>query len=112
MQINNAAPQSRRIKVVADNQLRLEPILDSGGDRYEDVADPTPDDGYWNHNNQGNQADEYSILRQILTYFFFGYVALQQVNYIGQHSYFLLCTNIQDFSDCSFSTSLWIDSKI
>jgi len=46
MQIRSAAPQSRDITVVAGNQLGLEPILDGSGDRYEDVADPTPDEGY------------------------------------------------------------------
>jgi len=46
MQIRSAAPQSRYITVVAGNQLGLEPILDGGRDRYEDVADPTPDEGY------------------------------------------------------------------
>lgn len=72
MQIRSAAPQSRDITVVAGNQLGLEPILDGSGDRYEDVADPTPDEGYWNHNNQGDQADKYSILRQVLPFLFVG----------------------------------------
>ena len=72
MQIKIAAPQSRHFYVVAGNQLGLEPILDGGGDGNEDVADPTPDDSHRNHNNQGNQADEYSILRQVLSFLFFG----------------------------------------
>ena len=72
MQIRSAAPQSRDITVVAGNQLGLKAILDGGSDRNEDVADPTPNEGYWNHNNQGDQADEYSILRQVLPFLFVG----------------------------------------
>ena len=67
MQIKNAVFQSRHLNEASGNQVGLEPILDGGSDRNEDAADPAPDDGYWNQNNQGDQADEYSILCQILT---------------------------------------------
>ena len=43
---------------VDTDQVGLEPILNSVGDGHENIADATPDDGHWNHNHQGNQADE------------------------------------------------------